>query len=1521
MLSKRDTYLYYLILQRKILQKNQLDRAILMFKKALSTGLKVDFGFILQNQGYLNPQVVQRLYQMVDQMKGDPSSSEINPPSEDNTAHHQDLGIQQTKTLQNPSTTTLEAALGMNDPEERKIHVGQRIGDYEILSELGRGGMGVVYKALQLSLKREVALKMLSQGMSLHKEAVERFWREARAVAKLQHPSIVQVYSAHNEQGFYFYAMEFVRGKSLDAILKERRLTIKEAVNFMIQACEAMEYAHSFGIVHRDIKPSNMLITEEGKLLVTDFGLVREMGEEGDRLTISGAILGTPAYMSPEQAMGDSAGLDHLTDIYSLGATFYEFVSRRPPFTGETSHNVLYKIITEDPPSLKRARAAIPQDIETIIFKAMRREKEKRYPSAEAFAEDLRLFQQGLPIQARPMPWWEKGLHKIKRNKLTVTVVSALLLVMGIWFFYQSAYSSVEKEKTKEHTQRVKAEKEKEKEKLAKEEEKLAKEREIAKKIFETEKKDLLKTVSGALLLAQQAPEEAQKRFLACLEKLKKLSPSFGRYSSPQEGEKEKLNDYFKIYKGLATAFESWALQSKKRASEGLARRDYPYYKSHAQKELFCWKEAEKWVSQLKEVLSPQLDFKAEEFQRWERDILMKRALYREEQGHLKWALQDLEELAKKYPQFTEGALEKKKTLALLANQKKDFAGVYRIVQSVFREYGKVLGEEDYKALSGYFYFLRARALLLQGRILYLSEGRYSVRLGLERFSIVKRAVLDLNSALGRNSKLVEARFIRGLLRYYYPSIYYYHQEVPPFPRGSQGGILFNYRGALGDFYQSSFYLEDPKQRERALFYGVRCLSRIFSFWQNHLLDAESSFWDSAEVTSFQNFPMNQQMFLFPGQNKKWEPFLVPFLRCHALIDSRRHLAWLSTNIGLYKGNRNLLKASQRKLFRGAFNALESLRKEDYYKILQGEEPQNLSSKEFYLFQGRRYIEKGLYPKAEKAFQNALVREPKSLLGLDGLLRACSLATGKNSEISGLLDRIPSKLTTRIPLVYSLALAYEALGNHKKSLTLRFQALSEESSLSQDFRSDGVYFYLYGLEALKKAEGLQITLANVQDPQYKTWIYFLWNGAEFFSRALEEIPKFALAHYYRGLVYLYLGRWNAAKRDLMAAVKTNPNLLSAYALLALLEGHFQAQYEKGLEFFQGGVGALKNLLGLLSKGTFRPGWIEEQIGSFFFYYKFYLENTYGLLSKEAREAAGSHPMHRRIFSGALQKTLPLLSGPSQKALAEIDQQWNHPRFSGAPAVFPFFLKGVHFTYMGQRFQRAARMDEVIQATHLARSHIPASPFVYAYLGEAYYKSKPFPMNLALGKEIILNFARAVEIEPRYGYVIYDQIQRLEKVRPYVKMFAGQMIGSLQKFQKQYPKEASADFLYGFYYYLEGNMEKVRKHILRSIDLNPKLTVFGHALLGRLYYEKKDYRRAEGALKRSLEGFQEFYPTEGIYGLSAFWLGVLYAKQKKFPLSVQYLKKALEGGFSRQHLQKDLALKELRNYPGAADLFE
>jgi serine/threonine-protein kinase len=341
-------------------------------------------------------------------------------------------------------TPSPDLAAGATVPGRAPATLPQIVG-YEVETLLGRGGMGAVYKARHLRLKRSVALKTLIAGAYAGRPERARFQREAEAVASLRHTNIVSVYDVGDHEGLPYYTMEFVEGGSLAQALEGTPQPSRQAAALVATLAEAMQVAHQAGIVHRDLKPANILLTADRTPKVADFGLARHFDAE-PTLTVTGALVGTPSYMAPEQAIGKAGTIGPAADIYALGAILYEMLTGRPPFRAETASETERQVIAHDPVPPSRLNAKVPRDLETICLKCLHKVPERRYATAVALADDLKRFQRDEPIAARRPGLMERAGKWVRRHPTHAAMLAASLLVIlmlvgaGQWLAVEQAH-------------------------------------------------------------------------------------------------------------------------------------------------------------------------------------------------------------------------------------------------------------------------------------------------------------------------------------------------------------------------------------------------------------------------------------------------------------------------------------------------------------------------------------------------------------------------------------------------------------------------------------------------------------------------------------------------------------------------------------------------------------------------------------------------------------------------------------------------------------------------------------------------------------------------------------------------------------------------------------------------------------------------------------------------------------------------------------------------------------------------
>jgi hypothetical protein len=335
----------------------------------------------------------------------------------------------------------IEAAAGRPGPrpitEARGTRIGPfdlsapstpaRLGDYELVRRLGEGTMGVVFEARQVSLNRAVAVKMIRTGLFAGKADLRRFHAEAEAVAHLDHPRIVPIYGVGEDENCHYFSMKLLRGGSLAGRLAAYPSDPRAAARLVAEVAQAVQHAHDRGILHRDLKPSNILLDEEGWPLVTDFGLAKRSGDDSN-LTQSGAIMGTPSFMAPEQASGGKVAVTALTDVYGLGAVLYALLTGRPPFVAGTILETIEEVRERSPARPSRINARVGRDLETICLRCLEKDPWRRYGSASALADDLRRWLLGQPIAARPVSVAARVWMWSRRNPIVTGLLAALVL-------------------------------------------------------------------------------------------------------------------------------------------------------------------------------------------------------------------------------------------------------------------------------------------------------------------------------------------------------------------------------------------------------------------------------------------------------------------------------------------------------------------------------------------------------------------------------------------------------------------------------------------------------------------------------------------------------------------------------------------------------------------------------------------------------------------------------------------------------------------------------------------------------------------------------------------------------------------------------------------------------------------------------------------------------------------------------------------------------------------------------------
>lgn len=324
---------------------------------------------------------------------------------------------------------------------ERATELLGELGDYELLEEIGRGGQGVVFRARQKSLNRTVALKVISLGQWASRAHLRRFRLEAEAAARLEHPGIVPIHEVGERDGSCYFSMKFVEGGQLDQVAKREPMPIRRAVELIANVARTVYYAHEHGILHRDIKPGNILLDAKGEPHLTDFGLAR-LVESDSSVTHTLDVLGTPSYMAPEQAMGNNAAASSATDVYGLGAVFYQLLTGQPPFAGGATYETIKLLLDTEPKHPRLINPKVDRDLSTICLTCLEKDPKRRYASALALAEDLERWLKHEPIQARHTGVFARGRKWVRRNPTSALLVASLIALAAAagWIVWKSEF-------------------------------------------------------------------------------------------------------------------------------------------------------------------------------------------------------------------------------------------------------------------------------------------------------------------------------------------------------------------------------------------------------------------------------------------------------------------------------------------------------------------------------------------------------------------------------------------------------------------------------------------------------------------------------------------------------------------------------------------------------------------------------------------------------------------------------------------------------------------------------------------------------------------------------------------------------------------------------------------------------------------------------------------------------------------------------------------------------------------------
>src|SRR5437660_1883360 len=321
----------------------------------------------------------------------------------------------------------------------RSAKIISEFGDYELLEEIGRGGQGVVYRTHQKSLNRIVALKVIGLGPWATETHLKRFRREAEAAASLEHPGIVPIHEVGERDGQCYFSMKFIEGGQLDEVVRRTPVSFRQAAELIAKVARTVHYAHEHGILHRDIKPGNILLDAKGEPHLTDFGLARLLDTQSS-VTRTIDVLGTPSYMAPEQAAGETTKLSKATDVYGLGAVLYQLLTGHPPFAGGTTYETIRLLLNTEPRKPRALNPKIDRDLSTICLKCLEKDPKRRYSSALALAEDLERWLKHEPILARHTGIFTRGKKWVRRNPTSALLAASLVALIAAagWIIWKS---------------------------------------------------------------------------------------------------------------------------------------------------------------------------------------------------------------------------------------------------------------------------------------------------------------------------------------------------------------------------------------------------------------------------------------------------------------------------------------------------------------------------------------------------------------------------------------------------------------------------------------------------------------------------------------------------------------------------------------------------------------------------------------------------------------------------------------------------------------------------------------------------------------------------------------------------------------------------------------------------------------------------------------------------------------------------------------------------------------------------
>jgi serine/threonine protein kinase/Tfp pilus assembly protein PilF len=1430
------------------------------------------------------------------------------------------------KGIHSGSHAPLETCISPDDPIALKMPTVQKpdgsyeivFGPYDILGEVARGGMGIVYRARQRDLKRVVALKVMKEGENASEKQIRRFRRETEAAAKLQHPNIVAVHEVGCIEAFHFFTMDLIEGDPLDVRIKRGECPdLKEALNIVKEISQAIHYAHGKKIVHRDLKPANILMDLDGHPKVTDFGLAKNVDHKS-MLTRTGAVVGTPYYMPPEQARGDT-DIDARCDVYALGVILYELMTGKLPFRGETTMEVYHKILEEDAVPPRQHNSRIPRDAEVICLKAMEKERHRRYQTSKDLAEDLQRFLEGEPIKARPLGIFGKLYRKAKKNQAAVVMGAAALIVLSLCsgFFVNQYFEG------QQHDDYVKSRHEWDNYTSELENQLITAQSSISAasaKIKDKNSQNALQDLEEArrtlgrlpLLINNHTEHNSRARaglYLICLDS------KFRNYLF--DGEKAKKSPETKAFMDKFKAYieESEVLTSEK------AGEDDPFGEMDDTVYLPCTEEDIQ--NYLKFVTSSSVDLGAGgkdlEGYRVESALPSKdlcayfRDIFRE-RGHA-FQLRDDE-------------LGYKKALAAY-RKALDYDGQSKVALEIRLEIGKVLAASGKlkESLEAFKKIISASPGFTSA---YLERGHIYDRLG-----HYKEAVKDYSQVIDKDFEPIDAYLARGrtfMKVGLFSRALQDFEEVIEHKDDSFWGYLERGRAhmALGNTIEAEGDLTEAIDLNASLPEGYASLAEL-RFVQGKFTEATKNY-DVALVRGPQYFPASLGL----GQVNEWKLDYEEAKRCYEeILEEEGKLAMpykARTNAAL--GRLIAIEADPRNLKeqnKGSSAFKQALAKQQNKALEHLDEAINLDPDLIaaYITRGRLHLAKNNTQDAAKDFEFGLRLMNKR----DKLAEGFDDAGDDLSDGEGTIESEPARRRRNRSVAEGLlGLAMIQSGN--KDAAINHLRRSEEAMKKSPLTSIGNGLlnknakknFAQSITQLKREKGEMGSFftegckAQQQAKESRKPEHFI-RARRAFARVLFLNPWHSLAWYERGRLESYWEKnLDGAVEDATEALKHNPELRKAFEFRGFLYARdlptnenkrpeakhirnqklsvndFTAAIKLGGEkteiahaFFGRALSRFQSL-----KGGTNSELIQQT-----------LQDLEKAISNAPKEAQKAQELRNKITYHELRSQVYKLIGEPEKALADkkqVEKLLAHAK-----------KKAVDFKVQAVNHQKDRHFTEAIAAFNRAIEFDPELSDAFYLRGLCYLKIGNFIPG-------ILDFSRALELDPSYADQFYNKVYQVNYV-----VDLKRVMDELHKIVEERPNVSYVIFLRGFFFvaksefkeYEPSDLDKGIRDFDHCLKLNPT-HVTAKTYRGLLYYKKKDYKTAH-------ENFFGALDIDNGSGISYYLQALCYATQSgesQGATSVDFKEKAMEclrlafknsfRGYDR--IRKDKGFEQLKGYP-------